>query len=228
MITPLICLSLALHFFCFRATDPKSSSKKEGSSSALASPMGRSSGAKPRKLWNGPESMRLELGKSSAQTKSLDSINSMMRNQQAALGRPPVATPSTGRNASTPHSSYRGLNTPIKLDPSPVQSKASAKANQNIANNKRPFPPSFATLARDGKILKSGGKENVAGKRHPCNCKKSKCLKLYCECFSAELFCDGCNCTDCRNNTAFVSVAVSDELVCFPFQCNAYFSFFVS
>ena len=36
-------------------------------------------------------------------------------------------------------------------------------------------------------------------KRSPCNCKRSKCLKLYCECFAAERFCDGCNCTDCAN-----------------------------
>lgn len=34
-----------------------------------------------------------------------------------------------------------------------------------------------------------------------CNCKKSKCLKLYCECFSNEKTCvKGCNCVDCKNN----------------------------
>lgn len=34
-----------------------------------------------------------------------------------------------------------------------------------------------------------------------CNCKKSKCLKLYCECFSNEKFCvKNCNCFDCKNN----------------------------
>lgn len=32
-----------------------------------------------------------------------------------------------------------------------------------------------------------------------CNCKKSKCLKLYCECFSALEYCDGCNCINCLN-----------------------------
>ena len=34
-----------------------------------------------------------------------------------------------------------------------------------------------------------------------CNCKKSKCLKLYCECFAANRLCDGCSCKDCGNNT---------------------------
>ena len=37
---------------------------------------------------------------------------------------------------------------------------------------------------------------------HPCNCKKSRCLKLYCECFSADMYCNGCNCTSCLNNPA--------------------------
>ena len=35
-----------------------------------------------------------------------------------------------------------------------------------------------------------------------CNCKKSKCLKLYCECFILGLYCDGCNCSPCFNNVA--------------------------
>ena len=32
-----------------------------------------------------------------------------------------------------------------------------------------------------------------------CNCKNSKCLKLYCECFRAGHYCSGCNCINCRN-----------------------------
>uniref|UniRef100_A0A7N0VBN7 CRC domain-containing protein n=1 Tax=Kalanchoe fedtschenkoi TaxID=63787 RepID=A0A7N0VBN7_KALFE len=33
-----------------------------------------------------------------------------------------------------------------------------------------------------------------------CNCKKSKCLKLYCECFAAGVYCiEPCACQDCHN-----------------------------
>ncbi|KAI4304044.1 hypothetical protein MLD38_039608 [Melastoma candidum] len=40
--------------------------------------------------------------------------------------------------------------------------------------------------------------EKSACKR--CNCKKSKCLKLYCECFAAGVFCtDPCACQQCLN-----------------------------
>nr|XP_023909383.1 protein tesmin/TSO1-like CXC 2 [Quercus suber] len=40
--------------------------------------------------------------------------------------------------------------------------------------------------------------ESDACKR--CNCKKSKCLKLYCECFAAGVYCiEPCSCQDCFN-----------------------------
>lgn len=33
-----------------------------------------------------------------------------------------------------------------------------------------------------------------------CNCKKSRCLKLYCECYAKQIFCGpDCNCKDCHN-----------------------------
>lgn len=33
-----------------------------------------------------------------------------------------------------------------------------------------------------------------------CNCKNSRCLKLYCECFSSGEYCKNCNCNGCCNN----------------------------
>jgi hypothetical protein len=37
------------------------------------------------------------------------------------------------------------------------------------------------------------------GESKKCNCKKSKCLKLYCECFAAGAFCHACSCQSCQN-----------------------------
>ena len=39
-------------------------------------------------------------------------------------------------------------------------------------------------------------------KSRSCNCKKSKCLKLYCDCFSENNYCSPeCNCSNCMNNS---------------------------
>jgi len=44
-----------------------------------------------------------------------------------------------------------------------------------------------------------------SGKKMPakksCNCRNSRCLKLYCECFASGLYCERCNCSKCCNNS---------------------------
>ncbi|KAM3938026.1 protein lin-54 homolog isoform 1-T1 [Leptodactylus fuscus] len=42
--------------------------------------------------------------------------------------------------------------------------------------------------------------ETTSRPRKPCNCTKSLCLKLYCDCFANGEFCNNCNCTNCYNN----------------------------
>ncbi|XP_016383721.1 protein lin-54 homolog [Sinocyclocheilus rhinocerous] len=37
--------------------------------------------------------------------------------------------------------------------------------------------------------------------KRPCNCTKSQCLKLYCECFTNGDVCNNCKCLNCYNNT---------------------------
>uniref|UniRef100_A0A5B7A2I4 CRC domain-containing protein n=1 Tax=Davidia involucrata TaxID=16924 RepID=A0A5B7A2I4_DAVIN len=43
-------------------------------------------------------------------------------------------------------------------------------------------------------------KDGTPKKQKQCNCKNSRCLKLYCECFASGIYCDGCNCANCHNN----------------------------
>ncbi|XP_078431840.1 protein tesmin/TSO1-like CXC 5 [Wolffia australiana] len=44
-------------------------------------------------------------------------------------------------------------------------------------------------------------KDSTPKKKRQCNCKNSKCLKLYCECFASGSYCgEGCNCVNCHNN----------------------------
>ncbi|GJQ15662.1 hypothetical protein GpartN1_g7453.t1 [Galdieria partita] len=42
---------------------------------------------------------------------------------------------------------------------------------------------------------------NVNVTSNPCNCKRSQCLKLYCECFASGSYCTSkCKCNGCKNN----------------------------
>lgn len=48
-----------------------------------------------------------------------------------------------------------------------------------------------------------------------CNCKRSSCLKLYCDCFSNGTYCKNCNCSNCHNIQSFEqyrSVAIKEIL----------------
>lgn len=66
------------------------------------------------------------------------------------------------------------------------------------------FSPSESYLSQTigpkfsrGGLVYSEGK--VVTKKMCCNCKKSHCLKLYCECFASKGYCSGCNCVNCLN-----------------------------
>eukprot|EP00826_Nyctotherus_ovalis_P020602 TRINITY_DN1648_c0_g2_i12.p1 TRINITY_DN1648_c0_g2~~TRINITY_DN1648_c0_g2_i12.p1 ORF type:complete len:304 (+),score=61.14 TRINITY_DN1648_c0_g2_i12:119-1030(+) len=39
----------------------------------------------------------------------------------------------------------------------------------------------------------------ASSKKKSCSCRRSHCLKLYCECFANGGFCDGCGCIGCHN-----------------------------
>lgn len=76
---------------------------------------------------------------------------------------------------------------------------------------------------KDGKDLKAATKEGLLNalqndekrnvlnqgkkKKIICNCKKTQCLKKYCECYvNGELCSDECNCCDCCNNEAHLDI----------------------
>ena len=56
----------------------------------------------------------------------------------------------------------------------------------NTNNNLKTFPPNKY-------------KEEKSKKKFICRCKKSNCMKLYCDCFANGEKCIGCNCTNCSN-----------------------------
>jgi hypothetical protein len=71
------------------------------------------------------------------------------------------------------------------------------------------IPPKAASVESESKggVTSAGDSSG----RNPCHCKKSRCLKLYCECFSNEVFCDGCSCLDCHNTS--VTATIRDRAI---------------
>ena len=49
-------------------------------------------------------------------------------------------------------------------------------------------------------LMSNNGEFGIKKEKVTCNCKKSRCLKLYCECFAAGEMCKDCNCSCCANN----------------------------
>ncbi|XP_040184863.1 protein lin-54 homolog [Rana temporaria] len=68
-------------------------------------------------------------------------------------------------------------------------------------NNNTIFQPQ-SDLQEDKQLVITGkqtSRWDLKSKK-PCNCTKSKCLKLYCDCFANSEFCNNCNCNKCCNN----------------------------
>ncbi|XP_042311712.1 tesmin isoform X2 [Sceloporus undulatus] len=59
--------------------------------------------------------------------------------------------------------------------------------------------PNFQEATKLSLVGLPGGSWDAKSKK-PCNCTKSQCLKLYCDCFANGDFCSNCNCNNCYNN----------------------------
>ena len=58
----------------------------------------------------------------------------------------------------------------------------------------------FASKGRNVSVWTSQKKEVSPDEFLTCNCKKSRCLKLYCQCFAVKMYCHKrCNCVNCYN-----------------------------
>lgn len=112
-----------------------------------------------------------------------------------------------GKRERTPSSSKSttGLNVPLS-NYNAKSAKGGKSALKDLAGQLEVSSRLKSDAGGDSKDCPSGnGGEPLAadgeefGDSKPCNCKKSKCLKLYCECFARQAYCQGCNCAGCHN-----------------------------
>lgn len=90
------------------------------------------------------------------------------------------------------------------------------ETDQDAERNKWRYDPFQAA-----KKMRQATKLQLVAAKEKCNCKHSKCLKLYCECFRRGEYCTDCNCKNCTNNveneTARKEAVVSCTVVLFFF-----------
>ncbi|KAF0990956.1 hypothetical protein HZS_1154 [Henneguya salminicola] len=98
-------------------------------------------------------------------------------------------------NPTTP--SHRPVLIPICRSTSPHFSIPSNLFRFEIQENNMNIKENINTK-KFNKTNKFSQKEDMT--RKTCNCDRSNCLKLYCECFKFGQMCQDCNCKNCYNN----------------------------
>ena len=77
--------------------------------------------------------------------------------------------------------------------------KINMNINMNVNNNIYHFCFGEKTEENISYETTKKVQEEKKKKKFFCNCKKSECLKLYCDCFANGEKCIGCNCKNCSN-----------------------------
>ena len=113
-----------------------------------------------------------------------------------------LATDCTPRVALPENSSRR----PAKKMKSQLIGRPNSKFTDDYTNFNQDDTENIDTLdmKRDDEGIESS--KVGASTIMPCMCKKSHCLKLYCECFNKEQYCSGCFCIGCNNTPRHDSV----------------------
>ncbi|XP_050068850.1 protein lin-54 homolog [Anopheles maculipalpis] len=132
---------------------------------------------------------RLVLAKDA--TKKINSIQTVVKTTQLAA--------SNGVGVS---SSQEGVNVVArKQEPEEVVKTSAKSPSQSMSGGGGSLKTEADGSKDTTRVVTTAnyGFPDEAYKKRPCNCTKSQCLKLYCDCFANGEYCYNCNCKDCYN-----------------------------
>ncbi|XP_019180463.1 PREDICTED: protein tesmin/TSO1-like CXC 2 [Ipomoea nil] len=120
----------------------------------------------------------------------------------ASSGKQLIIAPTSAANYHLITTSQESLNNSLAVVSSEreiVPTRNGASLNEDASQEPRYVGnEELSQTSPKKKKRKVDSKEGESCKR--CNCKKSKCLKLYCECFAAGVYCvEPCLCQECFN-----------------------------
>eukprot|EP00826_Nyctotherus_ovalis_P029599 TRINITY_DN2343_c0_g1_i3.p1 TRINITY_DN2343_c0_g1~~TRINITY_DN2343_c0_g1_i3.p1 ORF type:complete len:318 (-),score=69.69 TRINITY_DN2343_c0_g1_i3:72-1025(-) len=127
------------------------------------------------------------------ENQSVASLSSLPRQESmATFDRVATSDESLNSASPKPNTSFTPDSSPDLPQPSYRSAKISI-GHFNSINMK---------VADSQELRKRLGSASKSPSKY-CNCQKSKCLKLYCECFASRGYCQGCSCVDCHNLKEF-------------------------
>eukprot|EP00727_Mastigamoeba_balamuthi_P013928 m51a1_g9158 putative tesmin tso1-like cxc domain-containing protein (448) ;mRNA; r:132692-134322 len=131
---------------------------------------------------------------------SLSCVPHMADSMPALEPRPTMAA------AATPAPAQRGRKRRANSMDATTGEASAAAASIAASWGERPAPsaapaaPAGAPGATAAAAAAAAAPAPAASPRcKRCNCKNSRCLKLYCECFASRQYCSGCTCAACCN-----------------------------
>ncbi|KAE8056595.1 hypothetical protein FH972_013351 [Carpinus fangiana] len=150
------------------------------------------------------------LPESQDEQKQLESESQRQSHSQLESRRhpePQIKSPSHSQQPPQPQQPRSPLQLQLQQQPLLPQLQARQQLGPTV-NRSHPVyklpPPTLQAAKQESPTSRPraniDAKDGTPKKKKQCNCKSSQCLKLYCECFSAGIYCDNCNCISCQNN----------------------------